>query len=182
MAEQHSEWCKDSRWAWAPGGGEGAGHAPTEFWRSAQCFPQSLSLILKHVSHNAAHTVPSTRGPVCHFPPQILLVSGLLKTVLKCYLHKPSPGPWPEEGSPHSLYVIRILCPPFAAFATVLFTITVTQAYVSSSSPERLSTPDLCVFESRYPAVYPAQSQAHGRLLGSTCWMLLSSTKQPQIT
>lgn len=124
MAEQHSEWCEDSRWAWAPVEG-GVGHAPTEFWWSAQCFPQSLSLILKHVSHNAAHTVPSTRGPVCHIPPQILLISGLFKTVLKCYLHKPCPGPWPEEGSPHSLYVIRILCPPFAAFATVLFTITV---------------------------------------------------------
>lgn len=93
-----------------------------------------------------AHTVPSTRGTICHIPPQTLLVSTtLFRMVLKCYLHRPSPGPWPEEGC-HSSCVSRILCPLLQHLSLFfLFTLTISQVRVSSLLKDCLSQTSVCV-------------------------------------
>lgn len=44
---------------------------------------------------------------------------------------RPSPGPWPEEGS-HSLCVNRSFYPPLTAFVTFFLCISGTRAHVSS--------------------------------------------------
>lgn len=98
--------------------------------QNSQCFPWSLSLLLKHVSQNLAHTVVSIRGPLCSFSPQILLVgTTLFKLVRKSTNLLLAIG---LRKALAPLMSVGFCVPPFAAFVTLFLTITITQAHVSS--------------------------------------------------
>ena len=110
--------------------------------QNSQCFPWSLSLLLKHVSQNLAHTVVSIRGPLCSFSPQILLVgTTLFKLVRKSTNLLLAIG---LRKALAPLMSVGFCVPPLCSICHFI-----SYYYHHSSSclisPKRLSTPDLCM-------------------------------------